>query len=47
MGGIATSRIYMRYERIEEKRAALDNWRLHLERIVHAKERSTVIAFRN
>ncbi len=45
IGGIATTRIYMRYERIEEKRAALDKWARHVEQIVFGKKEGTVVPF--
>lgn len=48
VGGIATTRIYMRYERIEEKRAALEKWARRLERIVSGEDQNgTVVAFRS
>lgn len=45
MGGIATTRIYMRCERIEEKRPALDKWARHVERIATGKKKGNVVAF--
>jgi len=45
VGSIATTRIYMRYARIEEKRAALDKWARHLEQIVSGKKEGTVVPF--
>jgi hypothetical protein len=46
VGGIATTRIYMRYSRLTEKRAALEKWARRLEQIISDEEqKGTVVAF--
>jgi len=45
VGRSKTTRTYVRYARIEEKRAALDKWARHVEPIVAGKKKGTVVAF--
>ena len=45
IGRSATTRIYERYERLPEKRAALEKWASELERIVSGVESAAVIEF--